>query len=100
MSIFRKPLTSKVRENYKQIFRETYIIGSPKIAFAFALSQKMWAEIAQWVWQLATSWTVWETNPGVGEISAPVLTGHGTPQPPIKWPQCLFPGDKAAGAWH
>jgi hypothetical protein len=39
----------------------------------------MWAGIAQSVQQLATGWTVRESNSGGGEIKRP---GHGVDHPP------------------
>ena len=56
--------------------------------------------LAQWVWRLATGWTVRGLNPGEGEIyRTRPNRSWGPPSLLHKWYR-VFPGGKAAEVWR
>jgi hypothetical protein len=58
------------------------------------------SEAAQAVQQLATGWTIRETNLGEGDFSHLSKQSLGSTQPPVQWVPGLLHGSKAAGAWR
>jgi hypothetical protein len=71
----------------------------PWIILTFTLYCKndSWAGIAQSVWQLATVWTVRESNPDVGEIFRTCPDLPWVPPSLLYNTYRVFPGGKAAG---
>ena len=59
-----------------------------------------WAGIAQSVQRLATGWTVQGLNPGRGEIFCTHPDRPWGPPSLVYNGYWVFPGGKAAGAWH
>jgi hypothetical protein len=60
---------------------------------------RWWAGIAQAVYQLATAWTVWGSNPCGGKVFCTYAVRHWGPHSLIQWIPGLS-GSKAARMWH